>query len=219
MSSSENLGGQRGMQHPATSLLPGRRSPRHGKWTVMMLGASIVLNAVLVLYCANLQFMRPLEYDREKELGMLEKQDTQLKAQAVRLEATTRNLEEQKRQLQQHYKETEDVGRKLDEYKGKLSADAVEVKNAESAAEILMQRLAKAQGTTMSAKTELKREKARLDKVRAELAKTKEQEVDIQKNEQTDALVRALQRSDSGGQMTSTERANLCHACTCTKYC
>ena len=65
---------------------------------------------------------RPLEYDREQELGMLEKQDTQLRAQAVRLERTTRNLEEQKRQLQKHYKETEDVGKKLESYKGKLAA-------------------------------------------------------------------------------------------------
>lgn len=53
---------------------------------------------------------------------MLEKQDTQLRAQAVRLERTTRNLEEQKRQLQKHYKETEDVGKKLESYKGKLAA-------------------------------------------------------------------------------------------------
>ncbi len=71
----------------------------------------------------------------------------------------------------------------------------------------------------MSAKAELKREKERLGKVRAELARVKEQEVDIKKNEQTDALVRALQRSDREGQLTSTERADLCHACTCTKYC
>jgi hypothetical protein len=55
--------------------------------------------------------------------------------------------------------------------------DAVEVKNAENAAEILMQRLAKAQGTTISAKDQLKREKARLDKVKEELAKTRQQEV------------------------------------------
>jgi hypothetical protein len=219
---------------------------------------------VLVRQCG-----RPLEYDREQELGMLEKQDTQLRAQAVRLERTTRNLEEQKRQLQKHYKETEDVGKKLDSYKGKLAAvrllltvalagvltlvigvsraqtkgttlesaldaqerrkkcsimplslclerlasflpprphvfagedgirrqlcrlphcacaealetamqDAVEVKNAENAAEILMQRLAKAQGTTISAKDQLKREKARLEKVKEELAKTRQQEV------------------------------------------
>lgn len=65
---------------------------------------------------------RPLEYDREQELGMLEKQDSQLRAQAVRLERTTKNLEEQKRQLQKHYKETEDVGKKLNMYKGKLAA-------------------------------------------------------------------------------------------------
>jgi len=30
----------------------------HGKWTIMLLGCSVILNAVLVLYCANLQFMR-----------------------------------------------------------------------------------------------------------------------------------------------------------------
>ena len=51
------------------------------------------------------------------------------------------------------------------------------MKNAENAAEILMQRLAKAQGTTISAKDQLKREKARLDKVKEELAKTRQQEV------------------------------------------
>jgi hypothetical protein len=44
-------------------------------------------------------------------------------------------------------------------------------------------------------------------------------QADIKKNEETDALVRALQRSDTGGQLSSSERAGLCHACTCTKYC
>lgn len=45
-----------------------------------------------------------------------------------------------------------------------------------------MQRLAKAQGTTISAKDELKREKAKLATVKAELAKTKTQEVNFHPN-------------------------------------
>lgn len=47
-----------GDREPSTSLLSKQRRPMHGKWTLMMMGCSMVLNAVLVLYCANLQFMR-----------------------------------------------------------------------------------------------------------------------------------------------------------------
>jgi hypothetical protein len=47
----------------------GRRRPLHGKLTVALLGASMVLNAMLVLYIINLSFMRPLEFDRESELA------------------------------------------------------------------------------------------------------------------------------------------------------
>jgi hypothetical protein len=36
---------------------------------VALLGASMVLNAMLVLYIINLSFMRPLEFDREGELA------------------------------------------------------------------------------------------------------------------------------------------------------
>jgi hypothetical protein len=203
---------------PTTSLLERRRRPLHGKWTIAALMASIVLNAVLLLYCANLQFMRPLEYDREAELGQLEKQDAQLRAQTLRLERTTENLEKQKNQLQKHYQETEDVGKKLSVYKAKLAADAVEVSNAESAAEVLMQRLAKAQGTTIAAKQQLEKEKKSLEAVKAELKKVRQQEKEIKRNEKTDALVRALQASeDDSKQLTSTERAELCHDCTCVK--
>ena len=46
-----------------------RRRPLHGKLTVALLGASVVLNAMLVLYIINLSFMRPLEFDREGELA------------------------------------------------------------------------------------------------------------------------------------------------------
>lgn len=204
---------------PTTSLLAGRRRPLHGKWTVAALGISVVLNAVLILYCANSAFMRPLEYDREKELGVLEQEDRALKAQTSRLEATTRNLEAQKKQLQKHYKETEDVGKKLEVYKAKLGEDAVEVKNAEGAAEILMQRLAKAQGTTIAAKSSLKREKERLEQAKTELAKVEQEMATIKRNAKTDALVRAMQRSDEGEQLSSGERADLCHACTCVAYC
>jgi len=49
----------------------GRRRPLHGKLTVALLGASMVLNAMLVLYIINLSFMRPLEFDRESELAKL----------------------------------------------------------------------------------------------------------------------------------------------------
>mmetsp|Transcript_24791 Transcript_24791/g.60847 ORF Transcript_24791/g.60847 Transcript_24791/m.60847 type:complete len:213 (+) Transcript_24791:136-774(+) len=205
---------------PTTSLLTGRsRRPLHGKWTVVALGMSVVLNAMLILYSANSAFMRPLEYDREKELGILEQEDRRLTAQTLRLEATTKNLELQKKQLQKHYKETEDVGKKLEMYKAKLGEDAVEVTNAENAAEILMQRLAKAQGTTIAAKGQLKREKEKLEQAKLELAKVEEEMQTIQRNQKTDALIRAMSRGADAEQLSAQERADLCHACTCVAYC
>ena len=96
----------------------------HGKWTAMILGGSVCLNAMLVLYCANMQFMKPLAYDRGQELAYLQMKDRELTAQKISLERTTQGLMEQKAQLLQHYKETETVGKKLETYKEKLRVDA-----------------------------------------------------------------------------------------------
>ena len=106
-----------------SALLP-RRRPMHGKWTAMILGGSVCLNAMLVLYCANMQFMKPLAYDRGQELAYLQMKDRELTAQKLSLERTTQGLMEQKAQLLQHYKETETVGKKLETYKEKLRVDA-----------------------------------------------------------------------------------------------
>lgn len=44
----------------ANSALLQRRRPMHGKMTAAILGGSVCLNAMLVLYCVNMQFMKPL---------------------------------------------------------------------------------------------------------------------------------------------------------------
>ena len=197
--------------------MPGRSRPRHGKFTAALLGASICLNAILALYCINLRFMEPLAYDRGQELAMLQRKDQQLLAQRAALEKTTKSLIEQKNQLLQHYKETEHVGKKLEAYKDKLKKDAEEVKNAEEAAEILMQRLAKAQGDTVAAQSKLKAEKQKLESAKKELGKVEEQEKQLKRSQKTDRLVRALE--SDGNNLSSEERAELCHDCTCVRYC
>jgi hypothetical protein len=106
-----------------SSLLP-RKRPMHGKLTAAILGGSVCLNAMLVLYCVNMQFMKPLAYDRGQELAYLQMKDRELSAQKASLERTTQGLMQQKEQLLQHYKETESVGKKLETYKEKLRVDA-----------------------------------------------------------------------------------------------
>ena len=106
-----------------SSLIP-RKRPMHGKLTAAILGGSVCLNAMLVLYCVNLQFMKPLAYDRGQELAYLQMKDRQLTQQKLSLERTTEGLMQQKEQLLQHYKETETVGKKLESYKEKLRVDA-----------------------------------------------------------------------------------------------
>lgn len=107
----------------SSSLLP-RKRPMHGKLTAAILGGSVCLNAMLVLYCVNMQFMKPLAYDRGQELAYLQMKDRELSAQKESLERTTQGLMQQKEQLLQHYKETESVGKKLETYKEKLRVDA-----------------------------------------------------------------------------------------------
>eukprot|EP00960_Hanusia_phi_P000005 142-Hanusia_phi.AAC.1 len=158
--------------------------------------------------------MEPLAYDRGQELAMLQRKDKQLLAQRAALEKTTHSLIEQKNELLQHYKETEHVGMKLQAYKDKLKKDAEEVKNAEEAAEILMQRLAKAQGDTIAAQTKLQAEKQKLETAKKELGKVEEQEKQLKRTQRTDRLVRALE--SDGSNLSSEERAELCHDCTCT---
>lgn len=109
--------------HPHSALLP-RKRPMHGKLSAAILGGSVCLNAMLVLYCVNLQFMKPLAYDRGQELAYLQMKDRELSAQKESLERTTQGLMQQKEQLLQHYKETESVGKKLETYKEKLRVDA-----------------------------------------------------------------------------------------------
>jgi hypothetical protein len=152
---------------------------------------------MLILYCANLLFMSPLAYDRLQEITHLERQDARLKLQRAALETTQQSLIQQKEQLLKHYKETETVGKKLTAYKEKLAADAIEVKNAEAAAEDLMTRLANAQGNTIATKERLKEEKNKLVKARQELdtvlaeqKRLKKQETIIKRSQQEDALVR-----------------------------
>lgn len=95
----------------------------HGKLTFAALGASLCLNAVLIIYCANLSFMSPLAHDRQAEIAALKAQDQMLQSQKSALEKTTKGLQEQKEQLLKHYSETEHVGKKLEKYKEKLRAD------------------------------------------------------------------------------------------------
>ena len=158
---------------------------------------SVALNGMLILYCANLLFLSPLAYDRVQQLAYLEREDAKLKSQRSALEATTRSLVAQKNELLKHYKETEDVGKKLEQYKEKLAVDAVEVKNAESTAEDLIHRLAKAQGASMATKQRLKDEKEKLakakeelDKVLAEEAKLKATEKRMKRSQEEDNLIR-----------------------------
>ena len=106
-----------------SSLLP-RKRPMHGKMTAAILGGSVCLNAMLALYCVNMQFMKPLAYDRGQELAYLQMKDRELTAQKESLERTTQGLMQQKEQLLAHYKETESVGQKLETYKEKLRVDA-----------------------------------------------------------------------------------------------
>jgi len=201
-----------------SALLP-RKRPLHGKLTAAILGGSICLNAMLVLYCVNLQFMKPLAYDRGQELAYLQMKDRELMAQKASLERTTEGLMQQKEQLLQHYKETESVGRKLEIYKEKLRADAQEVKDAEAAAEVLMQRLATAQGKTISAQQQLSDEKAKLATAKKEIDKVRADEKALKRDEKTDKLVRALQHAEMKDEVPAKERADLCHDCTCVKYC
>ena len=119
-----------------SSLLP-RKRPMHGKLTAAILGGSVCLNAMLVLYCVNMHFMKPLAYDRGQELAYLQMKDRELTAQKESLERTTQGLMQQKEQLLQHYKETESVGRKLETYKEKLRVDAQVGAEAPSARERL----------------------------------------------------------------------------------
>jgi chromosome segregation ATPase len=174
---------------------------------------------MLVLYCVNLQFMKPLAYDRGQELAYLQMKDRELMAQKASLERTTEGLMQQKEQLLQHYKETESVGRKLEIYKEKLRADAQEVKDAEAAAEVLMQRLATAQGKTISAQQQLSDEKAKLATAKKEIDKVRADEKALKRDEKTDKLVRALQHAEMKDEVPAKERADLCHDCTCVKYC
>ena len=140
-------------------------------------------------------------------------------AQKASLERTTEGLMQQKEQLLQHYKETESVGRKLEIYKEKLRADAQEVKDAEAAAEVLMQRLATAQGKTISAQQQLSDEKAKLATAKKEIDKVRADEKALKRDEKTDKLVRALQHAEMKDEVPAKERADLCHDCTCVKYC
>jgi len=199
-----------------SSLLP-RKRPMHGKLTAAILGGSVCLNAMLVLYCVNSRFMKPLAYDRGQELAYLQMKDRELTAQKESLERTTQGLMQQKEQLLQHYKETESVGKKLETYKEKLRVDAQEVKDAEAAAEVLMQRLATAQGKTISTQQRLLEEKKKLEKAKKELQDIENQQKELKRSEKTDKLVRALENSDD--QVSSRKRAELCHDCTCVKYC
>merc|ERR1712216_297929 len=138
---------------------------------------------------------------------------------SICLERTTEGLMQQKEQLLQHYKETESVGRKLEIYKEKLRADAQEVKDAEAAAEVLMQRLATAQGKTISAQQQLSDEKAKLATAKKEIDKVRADEKALKRDEKTDKLVRALQHAEMKDEVPAKERADLCHDCTCVKYC
>lgn len=201
----------------ANSALLQRRRPMHGKMTAAILGGSVCLNAMLVLYCVNMQFMKPLAYDRGQELAYLQMKDRQLTAQKASLERTTEGLMQQKEQLLQHYKETESVGKKLESYKEKLRVDAQEVKDAEAAAEVLMQRLATAQGKTISTQQRLADEKKKLEKAKKELKEIEGEQKQLQRDEKTDKLVRALQKGDE--EVPAKERAELCQDCTCVKYC
>jgi hypothetical protein len=234
-----------------SSLLP-RKRPMHGKLTAAILGGSVCLNAMLVLYCVNSRFMKPLAYDRGQELAYLQMKDRELTAQKESLERTTQGLMQQKEQLLQHYKETESVGKKLETYKEKLRVDAQvgtaaplpcdtapaaprarerfrpaclpacppayllasrvsarlclgscacvrwpqEVKDAEAAAEVLMQRLATAQGKTISTQQRLLEEKKKLEKAKKELQDIENQQKELKRSEKTDKLVRALENSD-----------------------
>merc|ERR1712216_410750 len=53
-----------------SALLP-RKRPLHGKLTAAILGGSVCLNAMLVLYCVNMQFMKPMSSSnkRSSEVG------------------------------------------------------------------------------------------------------------------------------------------------------
>jgi len=92
----------------------------------------------------------------------------------------------------------------------RAQADAVEVKDAEAAAEVLMQRLAKAKGATLATKEELDAETKRFDDAHAALAATKKQERALKRAEGTDRLVYALTHDDS--KISEGERAQLCQA-------
>lgn len=189
----------------------------HGKLTFAALGASLCLNAVLIIYCANLSFMSPLAHDRQAEIAALKAQDQMLQSQKSALEKTTKGLQEQKEQLLKHYSETEHVGKKLEKYKEKLRADAEEVKDAEAAAELLMQRLATAQGNTLATKDQLAAEKEKLEKAKKELKGVEHEEKVLKRSEKTDRLVKALEKDES--KIGPHERQELCHDCTCVKYC
>ena len=71
-----------------------------------------------------------------------------------------------------------------------------EVKDAEAAAEVLMQRLATAQGKTISTQQRLADEKAKLEKAKKELKSIEKQQRELKKSEKTDKLVRALEKGD-----------------------
>jgi TolA-binding protein len=77
-----------------------------------------------------------------------------------------------------------------------VSSTAQEVKDAEAAAEVLMQRLATAQGKTISTQQRLADEKARLEKAKQELADVEAQEKKLKRSEKTDKLVQALEKGD-----------------------
>mmetsp|Transcript_79662 Transcript_79662/g.213380 ORF Transcript_79662/g.213380 Transcript_79662/m.213380 type:complete len:219 (+) Transcript_79662:44-700(+) len=208
----------------AQSSLLGRKRSNVRHWLAGGLLISVILNGMLILYCARLLSFSPIARDRIQQLTSLEREDAKLRAQKASLEITQKSLIEQKEQLLKHYRETEQVGKKLAAYKEKLAADAVEVKNAESNAEQLMSRLANAQGNTIATKLRLKEEKKKLQQARQELdrvlaaeKKLKQQEALIQRSQREDELVKALETDDMN--INSTERAHLCQSCTCVKYC
>jgi hypothetical protein len=59
-----------------------------------------------------------------------------------------------------------------------------------------MQRLATAQGKTISTQQRLADEKARLEKAKKELADVEQQQKELKKSEKTDKLVQALEKGD-----------------------
>ena len=201
-----DLGRERGDADylPAShSALLARKRSMHGKLTAAFLGGSVCLNAMLALYIVNFHFMKPLSYDRSQQLAYLQMKDRELMAQKASLERTTEGLMEQKEQLIQHYKETESVGKKLESYKAKLRVDAQEVKDAEAAAEVLMQRLAAAQGKTISAQQQLSDEKAKLEKAKRRIKEVQSEQKKLERDEKTDKLVRALEKAQGDEEASS----------------